>query len=242
MLPNRFRAHRKARPNWDWSSFLHAYGGKYMDANGNPTVNTPQAVAALEMYADLLSNYGPAGVADYNWQDVQDSLAGGKVGIMYDAVGLAMRVTNPSSPVYVKDIAEKVGFALVPKGPVKREAGFFTWFFVIPKNSKEENKEASMSLLEWAFSSEIAAQIGWGTHGVGDTFDVDGYAGYPQSGNLLEVYRETLNHTSPDYRPLISQLPQLMDIVDIAINSAVAGLKSPKDALDQAQKELEEIF
>ncbi len=234
------RGHRRGRPNWDWSSFLRAWGGNYLDENGNPAINSEAAVKSLEAYTKLLTSYGPPGVADYNWQDVQDDMAAGKVAIMYDAISLSVRLAKPKDPNYSK-FSDKLSFAVVPEGPAGRESGFFSWLFVIPKNSKEENKEAAMAFIEWSFTPEIAKKVGWGA-AAEDVFNAPAYPDYEGSKPLFEVYREALKYSSPDYRPLLPELPQVMDIVDLAINSSLAGLKTPKEALDQAQEELEALL
>lgn len=234
------RGNRGGRPNWDWSSFLKAWGGNYLDAEGRPTVNTPQAVQSLEFYTELLTKYGPPGVADYNWQDVQDALASGKVAIMYDGAAQAARVAKPKDPNYSK-FADKISFAIVPKGPVARESGYFSWMLVIPRGSKQENKKASMAFVEWAFKPEIAKQVGWGA-AAEVVYDIPPYAGYREAKNLKDVFTEALKYSSQDYRPLIPQLNQLMDIVDLAINMSLAGIKTPKAALDEAQAALEKLL
>lgn len=234
------RGGRGARPNWDWSSFLFAYGGRYLDDAGYPTVNTPEAVAALEAYTRIFTNYGPAGMSDYNWQDVQDSMAAGNVAMMYDGVSLTKRIADPIDPDYSK-FADKFSFALVPEGPAGRESGYFSWMVVIPKGAKEENKPAAAAFLEWAFSNEISEQCGWGA-ATDNLFDIPAYSGFEEARNLKDVYKEALSYSSQDYRPLIPELPKLMDIVDLAINMSLSGIKTPKEALDEAQGQLVELL
>jgi multiple sugar transport system substrate-binding protein len=40
-----------------WMSFIYQNGGRLIDENGNPTVNTPEVVEALEFYTDLMYEY-----------------------------------------------------------------------------------------------------------------------------------------------------------------------------------------
>ena len=234
------RGGRGARPNWNWSSFLFAYGGRYLDAAGNPTINTPEAVAALEAFQRIFSNYGPPGVSDYNWQDVQDSMASGSVAMMYDGASLTKRIADPIDPDYSK-FADRFSFALVPEGPAGRESGYFTWLLVMPRGSKAENKPAAAAYIDWAFSDDIAMQAGWGA-ATTELYDIPAYDGYGEARNMVDVYDEALQYSSQDYRPLIAQLPQLMDIVDLAINMALSGIKTPQEALDEAQDELEKLL
>jgi multiple sugar transport system substrate-binding protein len=234
------RGSRSGRPNWNWSSFLFAFGGRYLDDNGYPTINTPEAVKALEYYTELLTKYGPPGVSDYNWQDVQDSVASGSVAMMYDGATLAKRIADPVDPAYSK-YADKFSFAVVPEGPAKRESGYFSWMLVVPEGAKDVNKDAAVAYIEWAFSDEIAKKAGWGA-AAEDLYDIKAYDGFNESRNMKDVYNEALEYTSQDYRPLIPQLAQLMDIVDLAINMSLAGIKDPKSALDEAQAQLVKLL
>lgn len=40
-----------------WMSFIYQNGGRLIDSNGQPTVNTPQVVEALQFYTDLMYEY-----------------------------------------------------------------------------------------------------------------------------------------------------------------------------------------
>ena len=44
-------------PDWPWSVFVSNYGGAWVDKDDNPHVNTPEALAATEMYVKLVKNW-----------------------------------------------------------------------------------------------------------------------------------------------------------------------------------------
>ncbi|HEY1460360.1 MAG TPA: extracellular solute-binding protein, partial [Casimicrobiaceae bacterium] len=52
-----------------WTSFLLGYGGGFVDKNGKLMTDSPEAIEGAKMYALLMSKYGPAGVAGYNWNE-----------------------------------------------------------------------------------------------------------------------------------------------------------------------------
>lgn len=43
-----------------WMSFIYQNGGRILDEEGNPTVNTPEVIEALQFYTDLMYEYGVA--------------------------------------------------------------------------------------------------------------------------------------------------------------------------------------
>jgi ABC-type glycerol-3-phosphate transport system substrate-binding protein len=49
------------------------------------------------------------------------------------------------------------------------------------------------------------------------------------------------NDTDPDWRPRLPQWPAVGDTMATAIQSALVGEASPKDALAQAQKKIDKI-
>ena len=62
-----------------WPSLFLMWGGKWFDADGKPLVNSEPGVKSLEYYCDLLQNYGPAGVENWNWPEIMEAYAGGNV-------------------------------------------------------------------------------------------------------------------------------------------------------------------
>ena len=50
-----------------FSSFLYSMGGDWFDENRQATINTPEALAAIDLYATLLREYGPPGVLNMSW-------------------------------------------------------------------------------------------------------------------------------------------------------------------------------
>ena len=41
---------------WPFSSWMWGYGGDWLDSEGNPTINTPETVAAFEIYGEIYAN------------------------------------------------------------------------------------------------------------------------------------------------------------------------------------------
>jgi ABC-type glycerol-3-phosphate transport system substrate-binding protein len=56
------RAGLEEREHTIWTSFMLGYGMDSIDKNGKLNTETPEAIAAAEMYQKLVRDYGPIGV------------------------------------------------------------------------------------------------------------------------------------------------------------------------------------
>ncbi len=99
-----------------YPSIFLTFGGQWFNADGKMTVNTPEAVAALEWYVKLLNTYAPSGVENWNWPDIADAFSQGTLGSYIDTHSSAAIIANPEK----SQVAGKTGFARWPKGPSGR--------------------------------------------------------------------------------------------------------------------------
>lgn len=220
-----------------WAGFFNAFGGKWF-TDGKPTVNSPEGIKSVEVFADLLKNYSPLGGTEFSWDQVQLNLQQGNVAMAIDATNFASRVEDPEN----SKVVGKIGYADVPSGP----AGFFpsisTWGLAIPKSSK--HADAAFEFITWVTSKEIQLR----TALEGNRADVTRTSVFEDpkykerynydNGQWVATVSNAFNKSNPDYRPPIEQWNQFGDRLGIAVSEAMAG-KSAKDALDQAQKDIE---
>ena len=81
------RMKRGEGPDWPWNTFLSNYGGIWVDKEGNPHVNSPEAIAATEMYVKLVKDAGPQGALNYSWYEGSSDFSQGRLAIFIDAMG-----------------------------------------------------------------------------------------------------------------------------------------------------------
>ncbi len=226
---------------WTWPTFLWAFGGSYYKDFPNdmhPNLDSPEALAALEYYVNMINNYAPPGAANYSYVEVQTDLMQDKVGMILDSATLGIRAENPAE----SKVAGKLGYALVPKGPGGRQPGFYTWTVVIP--AKSENKEAAAKFMAWMLSPEIAPQLGWSApnQALEQVYNIPAYADYEQSEPLIDIMKQSLALADPDYRPRVPEQTEVGTEVSIAISDAIAGTKSPQQALQDANAAIDVIM
>lgn len=136
------------------STFLHTFGADWTDGN-KATLDTPEAIEAVEYYGRMLREYGPPGVTNMAWPEAIAVFAQGKAAFYTDANVLYPNLTDPAKST----VADKVGFAVIPGGPKGPQPYNVTsWGLAVNANSKA--KDAAWKFIEWATSPDmvLAAQ------------------------------------------------------------------------------------
>jgi multiple sugar transport system substrate-binding protein len=226
------RLKRGEGPDWPWNTFVADYGGTWVDKDGNPHINSPEAVAATEMYLKLAKDAGPPGVLNYSWYEGSSDFAQGKLAVFIDANGFVGAFEDPAK----SKVAGKVGYALMPASPSgKRCAGGSTaWSWAIPAASKKKN--AAWLFVEWATSKPIAELAGkagwiartsiWSSPSVKEKFPEE----------WLNVNLEGIKKYSSLYSyPQVTNMPVLVDLISVALQEAFTATKTVQGALDAAQ-------
>lgn len=226
---------------WTWPTFLWAFGGSYYKDFPNdmhPNLDSPEALAALEYYVNLINNYAPPGAANYSYVEVQTDLMQGKVAMILDSATLGVRAEDPSQST----VAGKLGYALVPQGPGGRQPGFYTWSVVVP--AKSDNKEAAAQFIAWMLSPEISPKLGWSApnQALEQVYNIPAYADYAESRPLIDIMKDSLAIADPDYRPRVAEQTEVGTEVSIAISDSIAGTKTPDQALKDANTNIDAIM
>ncbi|WP_039784516.1 ABC transporter substrate-binding protein [Herbaspirillum huttiense] len=94
---------------WRWAPFMLAQGGQWTDKNNQPAFNSPAAVKATQLYAELFK-YGPPGAATYDWSNALEAFRSGKVAFMIESTPFADWMEDSSK----SSVADKVGYARPP--------------------------------------------------------------------------------------------------------------------------------
>jgi ABC-type glycerol-3-phosphate transport system substrate-binding protein len=216
-----------------------AYGGKWLDEKFVPQVNSPEYVAGITWFTDLLRNYGPPDVANYTWMEVQTAFAEEQVAIIIDGEPVTSRLQDPTIGAKVKD---KMGWALPPKGPVAYPTHLFLPGWGINTFADQKTKDATWAYITWITSDAVLLNM---------IPDVPGTDCFPNP-NVLEAIKatdppikfmiEAIPLMDPTYMPVIPEYPQLCDILGTYVSSIVAGEMDAKTAMDKAAKEMYAIL
>ena len=215
----------------DFMPIFWAFGGEMFDSQGQPTVNSPEAIAALRFMIEL-GKYSPPGYASFNADEVGAHLLQGTA---------AMSINWPAwissfSDAAKSKVSGRMEFGQLPaaKNPGRAEIG--NWLIAIPRDAK--NVELAMDFLLWATSREqmkLSAQRGNPPTRKSLFTDpelISKFPSYPAQLRSLESSRP---------RPRTPLWNEIENAFGIYLSKANSGELSPEDAMNQANAEIKQI-
>jgi multiple sugar transport system substrate-binding protein len=232
---------------WHWTMFLLGEGGSYFEDFPNdftPTVNSEDAISGTEVYAELMMNYSLPNAADAVYDDVVIAMQQGNVAIAIEGAPLGGRILNPEQSRVIGNL----GFAVVPGGDAGTFPPFNSHGFCVANGT--ENPEAAYMFLEWLTSHDTMKKIALASPHVAVSRnsvweDEDFIAKYDfnyGAGSFLKAFQDSLNIAPPLYRPPFPAWPQVAERVGIALQEVLIGQKTAKEALDDANEDLQQIL
>jgi ABC-type glycerol-3-phosphate transport system substrate-binding protein len=232
-----------------YPSIFRASGGNWF-ANGQIKVNGAEAVAALEWYVGLLTKYAPPAVRTWNWPDLADAFSQGTLGLYVDANTSASVLNNAER----SRVIGKIGYARWPKGSAgRRVTSIWNWGFPINAALPEKAKRATWLFIAWAASAETQARTSWRASGSNKRVGLNRLSLWQTKefgdlvggfgANFLPASIESLrDDTDVEWRPRMPQWPAVGETMAVAIQAALVGEKSAKQALDEAQSRIGQIL
>ena len=137
-----------------WTQMLSGWGQETV--TGNPPrllTDTPDAIASAEYYKKLLSSYGPAGIAGFNWNEAQGLFVQGKAAMWIDATGFAAPLEDKTK----SRVVGKVSYVPPPSGPKGHGSVTFGTGMAVPKAAA--HKEAAYFTMLWMTGPTMAGRM-----------------------------------------------------------------------------------
>jgi multiple sugar transport system substrate-binding protein len=216
----------------DFMPIFWAFGGEMFDANGKPTVNSPEGIAALEFMIEL-GKYSPPGYPSFNADEVGAHLLQGTAAMSINWPAWISSFSDPSK----SKVVGKMEFTTLPSGQKPGQAEIGNWLIAIPRDS--DNAEAAMDFLLWATSAEQmkrSAQRGNPPTRKSLFKDPELVAknpAYPAQLRSLESSRP---------RPRTPYWSEIENAFGIFLSKTNSGELSPAEAMNQANAEIEKIL
>lgn len=202
------------------SSFLYSFGADFQDADGNASIDTPEAVEAIELYGNLLREYGPPGVTNMGWVEASALFAQGRAAFYIDADSQAYTFLDEDN----SSVVDTVGFAQFPEGPDGSK-----FYNIVPQtvgiNEFSTKKDAAWEFIKWVTNEENtkwllenetvpgARQSAWD--------DDAAVAKFP--AGLVEIVRNVADHGVGHDRPQLEQVAAAREIVGGPVIAAIEG-------------------
>ncbi|WP_065753673.1 ABC transporter substrate-binding protein [Bradyrhizobium paxllaeri] len=213
-------------------SFVFSYGADMVKDN-RAAFASPEAIAAIEMYGQLLSQAGPGGISGYEWYHVLDDFLQRRTAIAIDSSNFATDISNPAR----SQVAGRAMFAPFPHVPGRTSVPFMShWQACI--NSRSRHKRAAFLFLLWATSkptSMLTAAAGlattrvsaWSSNGFKKAFGAQAAEAALTNLQNADVDRAKAILFHPLSRPIL-------DAFMIGVNEVVTGAKPAKIAMTNA--------
>ena len=216
----------------EWSNYLFANGGEYHDDKWNPTFNNEKGVKAVEQYATAINKYGPVGSASFSFDEAFNVMAQGKA---YSYITYNFFRTAYDDPAK-SAVVGKVEIMPVP-GPTADTGGSLNgaWGWAIPKSLAQlRTPPGSSSSGSRARRSPRSAR--WrAARRPAPTCSTMPRCNkkYPYAQALKQMLLTSHNF------PVFTYTPQMVEVLGRELSLAVAGEKSPQDALAQIETEFD---
>ena len=219
---------------WLYQALAAEAGQPLMNSAGNETYfGSPGAIEALEYWV-ALGKEGVQAPGVLDWGTTPNDFVAGRTGMMWTTTGnLTFVRSNAKFPF---------GVAMLPADKQRGTPTGGANFHIFSTATKAE-REASLLFMKWVTSPERAAQWGMDTGYVATRPDAwetpvmkQYVAGFPQAA----VARDQLPYALPELSTHQNQ--QVTLPLNSALQAALAGTKSPKDALMEAQANSERLL
>jgi len=225
---------------WTFVPYLHAFGGDVFRKAPDdlfPTLDTPEAVAAADYYANLIREFGPDGAITYQPDQVTQALKLGRVNFS-DAGQLHLAQLGDAA---TSKTLKTVKFGFVPKGPAGRFPGTAVHGLGIPAGSR--NKEAAWAFIQWALSKQTtrrAVAAGYGSPARRSDIDSPEFRSRQRinGSDLAQLSLDSISlaeRTGHMKYRTVSVYPQVDQQLNKAIALIASGQANARQAMQQAQ-------
>ncbi len=219
-------------------NFLYSYGGQWLNEDGTSALDSQASQATLTYYADLLRNYGPAGVTNMSWPEVTSLYAQGQAAMMFDANVFRSIMEDPEQAL--EEVRANTAYAPVPEGPAGQVPAVLVWGLSV--NHASQNPEAAWYFIQWALSKEnqLKALLGGVPAARASAWDNEEFRSTaPQS--WIEASQRSYEIGQPDWNPPVVQVAEVRDAYGQAIVAALQG-QDVAAALEQANGVIDGII
>lgn len=212
-----------------WLPFMFSAGGELFAASPQtsvPQIDNPGALAALELWSDLLTEGSAILSAPERGYEL-DKFIAGKV---------AMQITGPWTLAQLQQSA--IDYAVMPIPALKRPAAVVGGENLFLMKTSPEREKAALEFLEYVLGEEFQTAWALGTGYLPINLksrQSKAYQSFVEKNPVLRVFLEQMN--SARSRPIISGYSRLSENAGRAIEATLLG-QNPQDALKEAQERL----
>ena len=221
-----------------WRTWLASYGVFEIGEDMVPLFNSEQGVAATQFYKDLMDKYKvvPQAAKTWTWDEVTTAFGSGLTAI---AMNYHRMLLDPA----IEQKGGKAAFAMVPgqreaDGSIRRAPHYGSYYLAL--NKYANHQPAAYKFIQWLASPEVQNSFAkYQFHSSRRDYyeNSEVLSKWPEYWKPFEQSLEIGNS-----RPRLTVFRQYSETIQAEVSSALAGNKSVKQALDDAAREVIELF
>ena len=224
---------QRGDPNsMEFSNYLFANGGRYIDDSRKVVLDSPEAVKALDLYVDNLQHGAQKGALSATLDDARVLMCEGQAWSMVTYWWMLPQLDNKEA---CPKVAGKLALSIMPGG--HGESGGWGW--AIPKNESAELQDAAWKFISWVQSKETSVKRALQGHAPtrSDVYeDPAVLAKYPYYKQALDVVASGMSF------PVFTYSAQYEDVLGRQLSLAGSGDVKPDTAIKGSAAGLEELM
>jgi ABC-type glycerol-3-phosphate transport system substrate-binding protein len=218
-----------------FESYVQQTGGDIVDADGVPTIDTPEARAAFDLMTGIQFEDGSSPQGLHDLSAMQGQFLEGKIAMISIWPYLWAQASDPAQST----IADDVAVALNPGDP-DQVSTTFSWGFGVSASS--EAQDAAWQWVSWATSSDVLARKA--IEQLSPAPRTSSMATLAASEELSQADRDALAVFSESVEasttmPMTPAYAQYQAAIAEAVSAVMSQQQSPDEALAAAQSEME---
>jgi sn-glycerol 3-phosphate transport system substrate-binding protein len=222
-------------PSWLWTGVVAGNGGKLADQSGTKvSFNSDEAVGALEALVALSTTDEVMAPGILDWGGTPKAFFDGQAAMIWTTTGNLTNVRN-NAPF-------DFGVGFLP-GLTQNGAPTGGGNFYLINGSDQAELQGAADFVKWVTAPEQAAKwtIATGYVAPGpDVWETETMKAYTADFPQALVARDQLEYAVPELSTF--EGPKITQTLNSALESAITGQASPRDALDGAQAAAEAIL
>lgn len=218
----------------EFVAFLYGNGGQFFDDAGTPVFNSPEAVAVLQWMVDGVTSglVNPASTT-YGEEDIRNTMSAGKAAFGINWAYMLDLANDPKEST----VAGSIKMALMPVFQAGKDAGIVSssnngsMGFAVSAGS--EHADAAFQFIEYLTSKDVQKRYAAHVTPLWTSLysDPELLAAQPV---LLDMFAKQWPYAH--VRPKVPYYLEMSQALQVAIQEALTGAKTPQQALDDAVK------
>jgi len=216
----------------EFVAFLYGNGGQFFDDAGTPVFNSPAAVGVLQWLIDSLGSgvINPASTT-YGEEDIRNTMSAGKAAFGVNWAYMLDLANDPAQST----VAGKIKMAMMPVFQAGKDAGIVSssnngsMAFAVAAGS--EHADAALQFIEYLTSKDVQKRYAAHVTPLWTSLysDPELLAAQPV---LLDMFAKQWPYAH--VRPKVPYYLEMSQALQVAIQEALTGAKTPQQALDEA--------